>query len=740
MPSKQSARRTAARNANALNYRSFGVRADSVNAEGRTVDTVIATEAPVPMMDWERWELIPEVLRADGAILPPQVPLLDSHSRHSMSDQFGSARSIQAARGEVTGTLHFGSNQRAEDAFTQVREGHATDVSAGYQVLERTFVPKGTRQSVLGREYTGPVNVVTKWRLREVSLTPIGADEQAKLRGFDPSQVPAMEGFRMNEELRKLLESRGMPAELSDDEAQRWAIDNNFGEKKPEGKTEERKDAQPDVAKLVEEATRRALEAAEQQRVELRATADTLLKIAGREDLRDKAYNCRSREEIEKLILDDNEARSKSGLPTVQSIKVSGEGAQRKAAAIQSALTLRAMNAVVSPEPLHENDNIGKRRAAAFARIQPADKLAPGHEDFRNIGLFRAAEIYVRDVWGIDTSSMTREEIATYAMIGPTRAAEYLGQYGRRDVGAYHTTGSFTNLTLDAVNKSMQLGYMEYPSTWETCFRRGASAQDFKELHRVRMGAIPNLPIWPDASDPKKVSIADAREHYAVESRSAEISFSYKLIVNDDMDALSRTPAQLGAAARRTVNASAWAQITGNPTMSDSVALFATATGNRKRTNLTTGAGAPSVTTVQTLSNLMMQMRGENTPEQAEGDDILGLQPRYIVGPSALSTTIKQLVLSVYDPAASAIQVYNTAAELVPIIEPLLDASSTTAWYLFADPSQIDTVEVTFLAGQESPVVRQFMDERQLAQNYIVLQTFAAKALNHRGMQKHAGA
>jgi hypothetical protein len=76
----------------------------------------------------------------------------------------------------------------------------------------------------------------------------------------------------------------------------------------------------------------------------------------------------------------------------------------------------------------------------------------------------------------------------------------------------------------------------------------------------------------------------------------------------------------------------------------------------------------------------------------------------------------------------------------VPIIEPLLDADSTTAWYLFAEPSRIDTVEVTFLQGQETPQVRPVLSEEKLSMTYYVLQSVGAKALNHRGIQKHAGA
>jgi hypothetical protein len=286
----------------------------------------------------------------------------------------------------------------------------------------------------------------------------------------------------------------------------------------------------------------------------------------------------------------------------------------------------------------------------------------------------------------------------------------------------------------------MMVAYTEAPSTWEGPMRRGTSVADFKNINRLRLGSVANLPVWNDNDNPNKAAFTDAKEAYAVESRSLELDFSYRLLINDDMNALSRGPALLGAAAKRTVNAVAWSQITANPTMSDSVALFAAATGARKRTNLTTGSATPTVATLQTLTNLMMQMRGENTPEGNESSDILALTPRYLVGPSALSTTIKQLILSAYDPAASSFMVYNTATQLIPVIEPLLDAASTTAFYCFADPSQIDTVEVTFLQGQETPVTRSFMDERKLSQSVTILQTFGAKPLNHRGIQKHAGA
>jgi hypothetical protein len=717
--------------ASALSFRDLSLRSSSLNIEERTVEADISTETPVNMPDWTRMEMIPEVLVASGAQIPKsrQVPFLDSHNRASVSDQLGSAREITIANDKLTARLHF--SEAAGNEWTKVREGHVTDVSVGYEVLKRSFVPSGETKNIGGRAYAGPVNVVTKWRLREVSLTPIGADAQAKLRGLDPTAISFQSEkgqFSMNEELRKLLVSRGMDASLSDDEAQRWLLANpeklatpeakQRGEQKDAPSVETRSLTADDIARLISEGTRQALELSHAKRSTFVKLADTLCDLADLPDLKAQARELSDEDSVRSFLLAEKKKRSED-LHSGPSVRITGDGFAKLRSDIGEAVTLKALrNINAKPESI-EN-------------ALPTDQRSKTAGQWRNASIFEMAREVVQ-ASGVDVRGLTREEIAQCALFGADRI-------GVRSGGAYHTTGSFTAITLDAVNKAAGIGYTEAPSTWRGPMRQGSSVADFKNKHTIRLGAVPNLPVWNDNTNPEKASVADAKVTYAVEARSLEIDFSYRLLVNDDMDMLSRIPAQMGSAAARTVNAVAWSQITANPTMAyDSVALFAAATGNRKRTNLTTGAGAPSVSTLQTLTNLMQQMRGENTPEQNESADILNLTPRFIVGGSALSTTIKQLVLSAYDPS-SANMAYNTATGLIPVIEPLLDANSTTAWYLFADPSQIDTVEVSFLQGQESPVVRSFMDERKMSQSFIILQSFAAAPINHRGIQKHAGA
>lgn len=713
-------------------YRSLSVRAATFSEETRSVEAVISTDQPVLMPDWSRMEMVPEVLLPSGVEYPSsrQVPFLDSHQRRSVKDQLGSAREIAVNSDEVTATLVFRKSAESDDALAGVRDGHVTDVSVGYDVLKRQYVSNGDKKTIGGRTFEGPVNVVTKWKLREVSLTPIGADDQAKLRGLDPAAVrfkssKEQEEFQMNAELRALLVSKGMPEAHTDEQAQRWLIENHekLG---PAAEKQEQRSApildETRLATLVAEATRKEVERQAAERKAFEAEARDLADLADI-TLDEATLRQFSSKEDVRTWIKERKAKEAENI-TYGSIRVGKSGSESLVADVRSAIIERAVRNAV-------NDD-----SAKVDRYFPAAERSKNAADFKHATLFDMAQEFVR-ASGVNTFGMTRENIAIAAMFGPEKA----GVRNYRSDGPYHTTGSFANLTLDAINKSMMVGYTEVPATWRGPMRQGESVADFKNINRIRMGGVPNLPVWNDADEPNMISFADAKEVYAVEARSEGGSFSYKLIVNDDMSQLTRFPMMLGDAAARTVNAVAWSQITSNPTMSDGVALFAAATGNRKRTNLTTGSATPTVATNGTLTNLMRQMRGENTPEGAEGPDILNLQPAYIVGPSALETTILQLINSAYDPdSGKNTMVFNPSRTLIPVIEPLLDASSTTAWYLFASPVRIDTVEVTFLQGQEQPLVRNVMDEKKLSMEYYVLQCFAAKALNHRGMQKHAGA
>jgi len=72
-----------------LTSRAIQLRAATINEQDRSVEAAIATENPVQVYDYRSGGVIDEVLRADGAQLPVQIPLLAVHNRWELEGMLG---------------------------------------------------------------------------------------------------------------------------------------------------------------------------------------------------------------------------------------------------------------------------------------------------------------------------------------------------------------------------------------------------------------------------------------------------------------------------------------------------------------------------------------------------------------------------------------------------------------------------------------------------------------------------
>lgn len=710
-------------------YRAYGLTPRSIDEGTRTVRALITTESPVLEWDWKRYELVPRVLLTSGAQIPPsgQIPFLDSHNRFTTENQLGSARALDKGRDGVEGDLHF--STAADRQWTLVREGHATDVSAGFQVLAETYVDAGQTMRIQGKDFTGPVNVSTKWRLYEVSLTPIGADDQAKLRGFDPNNIPQQEEEdEMTKEQRDLLLSRGMPADLEGDKAIQWAIDNPL---KPQGESGQRShpDAPPPVD-VIEELDRRAKER-EKQRLEQRQAfitdVDELCSLADLPpEFARTLYECPDKNIVRSRIKDEKVSRSKNPGLGFSSPRVTGEGRDEFRKDLATCLTDRMFSTNSVSEATRE-------------KILPASERGKGGDRFSKATISEIGrECLIADGYAYeDVRWLSRSEIATAVFAGP----ESVGLQ-KRDGMPYHTTGSFAYLTENAMNKGMRTGYAEARSTWRQVASIGTPMADFKPKRVYITSAVGNLTAWHDGKEPDKTSFGDQRDSYGVEAYAKSLEFSWQLMVNDDMGALIKSPVKLGNAAERTVNTYFWSIVTSNPTLADGQALFlASATGNRFKANYISSGLAVTVQSLSALENLMRQQVGMNTRENTQAPDILNIEPKYLVTPSAIKNTAAAVVKSIADPANTNSNVHNPFTNALELItEPLLDANSTTAWYLAADPNLADGIEISFMQGHETPVMWSGMEEKTLTRWWAIRQVFGGKAIDHRGWAKQAGA
>jgi len=300
---------------------------------------------------------------------------------------------------------------------------------------------------------------------------------------------------------------------------------------------------------------------------------------------------------------------------------------------------------------------------------------------------------------------------------------------------------------LDAANKTLLGGYEEAPYTWGTWARDAGTTSDFKNLNRIRFSEMGTPEMVPEGEPYPEAPMSDAKETYKINKYGNMFTVTWETVVNDDLDAISRIPAMQGAACRRLQNNAIYDVITANATMADAGALFnATAqTTAGGHANLTTGSATPTVATLNAGFLSMMTKKGLGITSGVT----LNIQPSFLLVPAALGATALQLVGSIADPAAGGSNagssntknIYGPNADrpLKVVIEPRLDANSATAFYLIASNNQVDTVEITFLEGEQSPVLENEWDFDKDVYKYKVRQTFGVAAIDFRGLYKHAG-
>ena len=208
---------------------------------------ILSTEQAVPMFDWNRGEFIPEVILMSGMLQRGEtIKLLDTHNTDSVRSVLGSFVDLQVKQaGErnvphrfVDGEIRVSKTE--PDIQTKLEEGHINEMSIGYRYDddETIYLKKGERRIIEGKEYEGPINIRTKWEAQEASLVPIGADDQAQIRGF-----------KSIEEAQKMISQKRSEETNSDSVTPEVEeINDKIEESDPEPKSEtETKQQQPTI-------------------------------------------------------------------------------------------------------------------------------------------------------------------------------------------------------------------------------------------------------------------------------------------------------------------------------------------------------------------------------------------------------------------------------------------------------------------------------------------------------------
>jgi hypothetical protein len=352
---------------------------------------------------------------------------------------------------------------------------------------------------------------------------------------------------------------------------------------------------------------------------------------------------------------------------------------------------------------------------ALLHRANPgAYQLDEGAREYRYMNLLDLArESLVAQ--GVNVRGMTSNEIAGLAMNDSSslRARSM-------------SSSDFPLLLADALGKELRRAYLASPRTF-TGWARRVTAADFKLIKRLQLDSDAILEKVAPGEPSKLGKLRESREQYRLETFEKRLAMTRQMIINDDLDAFSRVPQFMAREAANVESNTVYSILTTNGNMADGNPLF-----HANHNNLG-GAVAISADEIGKGRSAMRVQKG------LDGKTPLNLIPRFLVGPTTLEGKIAQ-IQAPFGAAQASNVVPDYIRSMVPVIEPRLDANSTTAYYLIADPAEFDTVEYCYLDGEEGVYLETKDGWHVSGMEVKARLDFAAAPIDWRGMYRSPGA
>lgn len=665
---------------------------ESINDNDRTVEVVVATEAPVRTYSWEDGRVNEILSMKSGSVRLGRInsgaPLLKDH-RSSLDNTIGVIvdGTAKVVNNELRAVVRFAKaedDEEADKVFRKVKDGILRNISVGYRVY---------KYQVTKRDGELPEYLAVDWEPVEVSVVPVPADADAGVRSDSGNEIKVeiinshnkqvtMTKDQMRAEVVRL---RALDSRTAEEETQLRDLESKIAEAE--------RSVQPDAptpapspspeGKIVDEnAVRSAATEAERNRItQIRAFAET----AGFDNA-----------QVDKFITDG------TSLEAVRSAafdKFLASGGQN----VNGNVSVRADEA----DKFRQDVSAGiLLRSASVPEKDLSKETKERGVSFRTRTFLQIAEECLRRE-GVDMRGMSNMEIMGRAITS--------------------NTGDFPVILADVNRQILLSNYNATADTWRR-FCMVGSVSDFRDHKRLRMGSFSRLDKVGENSEYKNKSIPDAEfEKIAAETYGNIINVSRKMLINDDLGAFSRLPMMLGRAAARSIEIDVYALLVANPTLEDGIALFNASHGN---------IGTGSAISVAGLDADRLLMREQTDPS---GNDYLDIMPDVLVVPVGLESTAKMLNTSQYDPTSGVgLQKPNVVLGIVSDVVGTPRLSGTTR-YMFANPSVEPVIEVAFLDGNQAPMMDMAEEFNVDGMSWKIRHDYGVGAIGYRGVVRNAG-
>lgn len=262
---------------------------------------------------------------------------------------------------------------------------------------------------------------------------------------------------------------------------------------------------------------------------------------------------------------------------------------------------------------------------------------------------------------------------------------------------AAFSTFTLPGILSNVANKFLLDGFESVEQAWQR-IAATRSVKDFKAVTSYRLtGGFEYEEVGPDG-ELKHAQVGEESFTNQAKTYGRMFSLTRTDLINDDMDALTAVPRRIGRGGALKLNKVFWSTFLNN-------AAFFTET----RKNYQEGADTALSIDGLTAAELMFL-------EQVDPDgNPLAIEPRMLLVPPALKVQAELLMSSLKvnetttankpkpsdNPHAGKFTVVTSAY----LANAAMSGSSTKAWYLLAEPSDLPVIEVAFLNGKRQPTV-----------------------------------
>jgi hypothetical protein len=652
----------------------------SFNEAANTVDCVWTTGARRRMYDWSTDQIVEEEL----VVTPECVDMsrFDAGAVQVLDDHdvYGGVRAIL---GIATGASISGGQGIAAMALSTdpAKAGTVGDIKAGI-IRNISFGYSVQRYEVtLAQARTDggalPLYRATRWTPHELSFTVVPADPKAGTRAAEAGQTRSQP-------------QHGVPCEFI-----RAAAHSSKATTMTEAELQ---------AQREQDAATRAAESAQAV-----TTAATNAASTERQRAADITSLC-----VRHAVPADKASKFISDGTSIDAVRteILNDLATRDAAVGNGARNVARVHTV--------SDETQTRMAgleeAFMHRVDASAKLTDNGRQYRGMSMMEMGREHLERA-GVDTRGLDRMSLAT-------RILNFRS-------GGSLSTSDFSSLLANVANKRLRQGYDENQPSYQRWARRAPDAPDFKSMSVVNLSGAPDLLQVNEHGEFKYGAMSDGKETYSMLTFGRIVSLTRQSLINDDLRGFDRLVGAFGNSAARLENRTVYSILTANAALSDTVALF-----HATHANLAGANAAISVTTLGAGRAAMRLQKGLQSEE-------LNLVPSYLIVPATQEALAYQYTSANYVPTQpSGVNEFRAGGRtaLEPIVEAILDANSTTAWYLAASTGQVDTVEYCYLQGAAGPVIESEMGFEVDGISYKCRLDFAAKAIDFRGLYKNIGA